>query len=75
MEPLGDHARDEAESEGTMAKQRVISLAFGRDDLEAIKAAISYTLENENKLGQQTKRVKLYSLKRRVGKALLDLER
>jgi hypothetical protein len=51
-----------------------VSLALGRDDLEALKSAVSYTLENEIKTGQQRKRVKLYSLKRRIAAALLRLE-
>jgi hypothetical protein len=57
-----------------MAKQKIVSLALGRDDLEALKRAVSFTLENEIKTGQQRKRVKLYSLKRRINAALLRLE-
>jgi hypothetical protein len=57
-----------------MAKQKIVSLALGRDDLEALKSAVSFTLENEIKTGQQRKRVKLYSLKRRINAALLRLE-
>lgn len=59
---------------GVVAKQRVVTMALGRDDLEALKSAVSFTLENEIKTGQHRKRVKLYSLKRRIGKALLNLE-
>ena len=57
-----------------MAKQKIVSLALGRDDLEALKSAVSFTLENEIKTGQQRKRVKLYSLRRRINNALLRLE-
>jgi hypothetical protein len=58
-----------------MAAQRVKSLAFIREDLEALSSAVAYTLEHEIKTGQHKKRVRLYSLQRRLVRALDDLGR
>jgi hypothetical protein len=58
-----------------MAKQRVAVIHLGRDDLMAMREAIVFALDNESKVGQHRRRVNLYSLRRRIDKALLDLER
>jgi hypothetical protein len=58
-----------------MATQRVISLPLGRDDLMLLKEAVETELSTGLKTGQSVRRARLYGLKRRLHRAILDLER
>jgi hypothetical protein len=56
-------------------KYRVKPILLTLEDIDLIRGLITGTLDNENKVGQQQRRIRLYRINRRLYRARLELEK